>query len=257
MTRNKKSAAVVLTVMLSASALAGCAGTAKTTKSVPAEGTKVQAAAPKTQEQAVLSGKVAETIQVGSYTYLLIEKDGKKGWSAIPSAEVKVGDQVELIPGVDMGQFTSPSLKRTFDNIHFSAGLKQADGKDAALPAGHPGTPAAAAALPPGHPKTPGAAAALPPGHPKTDVAANDSPAAAPAASLITGKLVETANAGGYTYICLEKEGKKTWAAIPATDVTIGKEMSILPGSEMTDFNSPTLKRTFDKIIFSPGPARN
>ena len=237
MRRNKKSAAAGLSLMLMVSAVTGCAGPTKTTKTAP---NQMKAAATET-EQAVLTGKVAEVINVQSYTYLLVEKDDKKGWAAIPSADIKVGDQVDLIPGVDMGEFTSTSLKRTFPNIHFSAGLKKAGGNTAA-------------GLPPGHPKTPAAAAAMPPGHPKTDGAAAPAPSV-PAASLITGKVVETANAGGYTYLCLEKDGKKTWAAIPATDVSVGKEMSILPGSEMTDFNSPTLKRTFDKIIFSPGPS--
>ena len=252
MTRNKKSVAAGLSLMVMVSAVVGCSGPAKVTKTTPPSpgiagadtlpATVKMKAVAKEPEQAVLTGKVTEVINVQSYTYLLVEKDGKKGWAAIPATEVKVGDQVDLIPGVDMGEFTSTSLKRTFENIHFSAGLKQAGGNKAA-------------GLPPGHPKTPAAAAALPPGHPKTDGAAGASPLSAPAASLITGKVVETANAGGYTYLCLEKDGKKTWAAIPATDVAVGKELSILPGSEMTDFNSPTLKRTFDKIIFSPGPS--
>ena len=249
MSRNKKSAAVGLSLMLMLSTVTGCSGPARTTRSAPDQGAPPAAAtkpkAPaKEPEQTVLSGKVKEVIDVQSYTYILVEKDGKQGWAAIPATEVKVGDQVDLIPGVDMGEFTSTSLKRTFSSIHFSAGLKQAGGT-------------AALALPPGHPAQPAKAAALPPGHPKTDGAAVAPRLGAPAGSLITGKVVETANAGGYTYLCLEKDGKKTWAAIPATSVTLGKEISILPGSEMTDFNSPTLKRTFDRIIFSPGPSAN
>lgn len=241
MTENKRSTTAALTLTLLVVALAGCSGPAKTTKTAnpmpqltPAKGDGVTA-----PEQAILAGKVVETINAGSYTYLRLEKDGKRAWAAVPAVEVSIGEDVELIPGIDMGRFTSTSLKRTFESIHFSAGLKGA-GKASALPPGHPQTPAATGS-------------ALPPGHPKTDGSAKPSAEPAATASPITGKVVETTNAGGYTYIGLEKDGKTTWAAIPATEVKVGSEISILPGSEMTNFTSPSLKRTFDKIVFSPG----
>ncbi len=34
----------------------------------------------------------------------------------------------------------------------------------------------------------------------------------------LSGKVVETMNSGGYTYVCLEKAGKKTWVAVPETN---------------------------------------
>ena len=46
-------------------------------------------------------------------------------------------------------------------------------------------------------------------------------------ASEYAGKVVETMNSAGYTYICLEKDGKKRWAAIPATEVKDGDEIAI------------------------------
>jgi hypothetical protein len=69
----------------------------------------------------------------------------------------------------------------------------------------------------------------------------------------LSGKVVETMNAGGYTYILIEKNGKQTWVAIPMTQVTVGKEITLQPGAEMQDFSSPSLKRTFKSIIFSGG----
>lgn len=69
----------------------------------------------------------------------------------------------------------------------------------------------------------------------------------------LSGKVVETMNAGGYTYVSLEKNGKKTWAAIPATEVKVGQELALQPGVEMKMFTSKTLNRTFDSIIFSGG----
>jgi len=76
----------------------------------------------------------------------------------------------------------------------------------------------------------------------------------APADTALSGKVVETMNSGGYTYVSLEKNGKKTWAAIPAATVKVGQEMTLQPGAEMRNFTSKTLNRTFESIIFSGGP---
>lgn len=75
------------------------------------------------------------------------------------------------------------------------------------------------------------------------------------AGTILSGKVVETMNSGGYTYICLEKDGQKTWAAILETKVSVGQDMVLQPGYEMFNFSSKTLNRTFDKIIFSTGVA--
>lgn len=79
--------------------------------------------------------------------------------------------------------------------------------------------------------------------------------AAAQDSGLITGKVVETMDSSGYTYVCVEKAGKKTWLAVPQTKVIKGKTMSFKPGTEMVNFESKTLKRTFPSIIFSDGVA--
>lgn len=70
-----------------------------------------------------------------------------------------------------------------------------------------------------------------------------------------SGKVVETMNSGGYTYVCLEKSGKKTWVAVPQTKVAVGEQRSFAAGAEMKNFTSKTLNRTFESIIFSAGPA--
>jgi hypothetical protein len=70
-----------------------------------------------------------------------------------------------------------------------------------------------------------------------------------------SGKVVETMNGGGYTYVCLEKNGKKTWVAMPQTNVVVGSNMTFQPGHEMQNFPSKSLGRTFESIIFSGGPA--
>ncbi len=72
--------------------------------------------------------------------------------------------------------------------------------------------------------------------------------------SSLSGKVVETMDSGGYTYVCLKKSDKKTWLAVPKMKVVVGQIMSFKPGIEMINFESKTLKRKFDKIIFSEGP---
>ncbi len=78
--------------------------------------------------------------------------------------------------------------------------------------------------------------------------------AASYAGSDLSGKVAETMNSGGYTYVLLENGGAKTWIAVPQMKVTIGQTMSFKPGAEMENFSSKTLKRTFPKIVFSEGP---
>lgn len=73
--------------------------------------------------------------------------------------------------------------------------------------------------------------------------------------STLSGKVSETMDSGGYTYVNLQKNGKSMWVAVPQMKVTVGQEMSFVPGMVMTDFKSNSLNRTFDAIVFSTGVA--
>jgi hypothetical protein len=72
--------------------------------------------------------------------------------------------------------------------------------------------------------------------------------------SPLSGKVVETMDSGRYTYVCLEKNDKKIWVAVYKMKIVVGQSMSFNPGVEMVNFESKSLKRKFDKIIFSAGP---
>lgn len=74
--------------------------------------------------------------------------------------------------------------------------------------------------------------------------------------AVLSGKVVETIDSAGYTYVCLEKKGQKTWVAVPQMKVKKGQNMSFQPGTEMVNFKSKTLNRTFDRVIFSGGAIR-
>lgn len=69
----------------------------------------------------------------------------------------------------------------------------------------------------------------------------------------LTGKVVETMDSGGYTYVQIDDGGKKKWVAVPRSKVVKGQNISFSPGIEMHNFESKTLNRTFDSIIFSGG----
>jgi hypothetical protein len=68
-------------------------------------------------------GTVIETMNASGYTYLHLENNGQDRWAAIPETQVKVGDQVELGAAMEMYNFQSKSLGRTFETIIFSQGL--------------------------------------------------------------------------------------------------------------------------------------
>lgn len=74
-------------------------------------------------EDEPIRGSVAETMNSGGYTYVLLDRKGEKEWFAVPESLVKVGDEIQLMPGVQMGSYTSQTLNRTFDKITFSGGI--------------------------------------------------------------------------------------------------------------------------------------
>jgi len=75
------------------------------------------------EEEEDIRGTVAETMNSGGYTYVLLDRKGEKEWFAVPESLVRVGDEIQIMPGVQMGSYNSPTLKRTFDKITFSGGI--------------------------------------------------------------------------------------------------------------------------------------
>ncbi|WP_415396504.1 hypothetical protein [Sulfurimonas sp. CS5] len=63
--------------------------------------------------------------------------------------------------------------------------------------------------------------------------------------------VIETMNSGGYTYAKVNEAGNIYWIAGPQTDVVVvGSPISFIEQMVMTDFNSKSLNRKFDKIVF-------
>jgi hypothetical protein len=69
----------------------------------------------------------------------------------------------------------------------------------------------------------------------------------------LSGKVAESIDSAGYTYILLDDKGEKVWVAVPEMQVSVGEEIVLKPGIEMVNFTSSTLNRTFERVILSPG----
>ena len=74
-----------------------------------------------------------------------------------------------------------------------------------------------------------------------------------PAGAGHKGKVVSTMNSGGYTYVEVEENGQKIWVAVMETKVKAGDVVEFPDSPPMVNFQSKSLNRTFDKIIFAPG----
>ena len=103
------------------------------------------------------------------------------------------------------------------------------------------------------------AAPQAPAGQPAPDAAQGGNPHAGlkpmeiPAGAGHKGKVVETMDSGGYTYIQVDENGQKLWVAVMQTKVKAGDVVEFPDTPPMVNFQSKTLKRTFDKIIFASG----
>ena len=64
------------------------------------------------------------------------------------------------------------------------------------------------------------------------------------------GKVVEKIDAAPYSYLKLSGPAGEIWAAVPQTAVAVGAEVVIENPMAMDGFESKTLNRKFDRILF-------
>lgn len=107
--------------------------------------------------------------------------------------------------------------------------------------------PVAAAPQAGGAPQMPAGAA------PGGDPHAGLKPQEIPAGAGHKGKVLQTMDSGGYTYLEVEENGQKLWVAVMQTPVKVGEVVEFPDSPPMVNFQSKTLKKTFDKIIFAAG----
>jgi hypothetical protein len=75
-------------------------------------------------------------------------------------------------------------------------------------------------------------------------------PAPAAQATTLQGEVLEAQNVDMYTYLRLKTKDGEIWAAVPTTAVKKGAQVTIANPTTMQNFESKTLKKTFDKIVF-------
>ena len=93
----------------------------------------------------------------------------------------------------------------------------------------------------------------LPPDHPpipRAGDAVTAPPASQASAVKLTGTVLESMDAAGYTYLKLRTASGDVWVAVQQTAARRGSEITILPQITMQNFESKTLNRKFDQVIF-------
>jgi major membrane immunogen (membrane-anchored lipoprotein) len=68
---------------------------------------------------------------------------------------------------------------------------------------------------------------------------------------MVRGKVLETMNSGGYTYVFIETDSDKRWVATTEFAVSEGDVVQASAGMPMRNFESKTLNRTFDVVYFA------
>ena len=75
-------------------------------------------------------------------------------------------------------------------------------------------------------------------------------PPAAPPSVTVAGTIEETFGASDYTYMRLKTKDGEIWAAVTKADVRKGDSVTVVNGARMDGFESKTLNRKFDRIVF-------
>ena len=188
-------------------------------------------------QEATASGRVASVAAGGRYTYIEVNTGTGSVWVACLAVPAQTGDAVQVQSGYTMEKFHSPTLDRTFDEIIFASAIRVGTnvlGGKSELPAGHPAV--GGAASPHGGMG----------GHSPHGAMGGGEPSAA----LLRGEVLETMDAGGYTYAKVKVGAEAVWAAANKTKLAVGDRVVMPEGMLMRNFESSTLGRTFDAIHF-------
>ena len=100
--------------------------------------------------------------------------------------------------------------------------------------------------------------AAAPAAAPGGDPHAGLKPQEIPAGAGHKGKVLQTQDAGPYTYVEVDENGQKVWVAfmkdaVQKEGVKTGDMIEFPDSPPMVNFQSKELKKTFDKVIFAAG----
>ncbi len=140
----KKSILITLVAVLGlVFAFGGCSKTEENQATTASQDSEQVAASAPAADPNVWRGTVAETMDAGGYTYVLLDQEGTQRWVAGPVVKVAVGDKIIMGAGMEMRNFKSNALDRTFEAIYFVAAIEPDDGHSHAADETHGTTPAA------------------------------------------------------------------------------------------------------------------
>ena len=132
---------LVVAIVAIGAALVYQSGSLKTNTS---PGTMQTSAPPVTTSNTggMTTGTVIETMNSGGYTYVHVDTGRERIWAAGPETAVATGDVVSFAPGMQMVNFESEPLNRTFDVVYFVSEIRTGaggvGGGEAQMPTGHP-----------------------------------------------------------------------------------------------------------------------
>jgi hypothetical protein len=213
---------LIFLILAMASVLSACSKNEPL--ATPAEAQQAASAAAAPQAGAAQnSGKVLQTQNGGGYTYAEVATaSGQNVWIAGTQLALKPGDAVEWGDYAVMRNFSAKSLGRTFDQILFVNRWGPAGGTAVATPP-HGSFPAP--------------------------------PAAIGGGGESSGVVKSVVDAGGYSYIEVDRGGATAWVAAMQTPMKPGDKIEWQGGTEMRNFSAKSLGRNFDRIIFASSVA--
>ncbi len=88
-------------------------------QSQPAQPTQQKSPAFEPQQGEIHTVVVQEVIQATAYTYLKVKENDADAWVAIKKAQIEPGETISYANPLEMTDFTSKDLQRTFDRIYF------------------------------------------------------------------------------------------------------------------------------------------
>jgi GW (Gly-Tryp) dipeptide domain len=84
-----------------------------------------------TTEQKMPAGvhavKVIESMNASNYTYINVEENGKAFWIAVPQMEINKGEMLYFSKSMEMKNFKSETLNRTFESVLFVDDVRKMD----------------------------------------------------------------------------------------------------------------------------------
>lgn len=105
----------LVVLLLAAGSLAGCN---RTPPPPPAEAPGATTAAP---QGGTVTGRILERLEASPYTYFRLQVGSQELWAAVPENGARVGQDVTLANPMEMANFESKTLKRTFPTILFAS----------------------------------------------------------------------------------------------------------------------------------------